>query len=867
MKNKVTDIYNGQNPIYESLKSNIGNINETKEISSEAGISSAMNTFFSILLNSKMENAKTVRGFQEIKNKILGTTTYGAFKQYIISVLQSLSAMDSKQKSVYDKNIQVLSDILSKFDIELGSNEKVFDSIKKSLLANLLNNFEQDLKKREEQMKKTNPKVFKDAVEKGFIVKEEKENVNENDEKNDEEIEEKTGSKAFNRSKESLDAAIAFQGEVNRDKNIPELKGNTQIEKYIKIADDLAKKAQDLQMIDRKGLKTIVTPTGEIKRGDYIRTQNSLINEIIRQKREYVKLKESILKIKVSADKQLCKGNKHWDDAKGICVPNSPSNTSSSIEKTTTSSIVLPCKYPIRLNTKCKEVGILQKKLISLIPSVKEFLNDKGGADNIYGKGTALAVNVIWGYLTGNLSQDTSSPLTKEMYDEIMKLNPEDIELTAINTSKVIEMGIEDKIEEKELIENTPVLSFDDFYSILEETYNFQKFDKNQQIFEQPKTTKKLKDECIKRSLDTGKIVDCGVKKTGETEKIEDTGDTGATGGMPTREEWKGLKYVQTGTYAVSFDESLLSAWGKSIAVDAASFFLPGSGLLLKAGTSGLRGLGLRFGGKIGAEKIAQKMTSKWGLKMGTSLVAKSAAKRGSLKTADILSRISVSYFNKYKKIPIPKRVASGVIGGTLGSAALEFLSGRNSFTIEVVDGYIDYPLLIGIKNGLVDTIDGYVSDDDWACISTILAIIKGAWTIDLNENPVSAWKVLKEEYEKDENESLISDIRSVIPKSGDVEGFPRLKASNPQSELQDVDWDTAYEMTINFLNKLEANESKLAENLKRIPKDYIEAILNGDFVEYDEEGNIEGMENEEETITKKDTSKEEETDSVPEII
>ena len=74
-------------------------------------------------------------------------------------------------------------------------------------------------------------------------------------------------STAFNKSKESLDAATAFVGIIARDKYVATLKSNTDLAKYEDIANDLYKKAQDLQMIDRGGALggKIVTPTGEYK--------------------------------------------------------------------------------------------------------------------------------------------------------------------------------------------------------------------------------------------------------------------------------------------------------------------------------------------------------------------------------------------------------------------------------------------------------------------------------------------------------------------------------------------------------------------------------------------------------------------------
>ena len=70
---------------------------------------------------------------------------------------------------------------------------------------------------------------------------------------------------------------------------------------------------------------------------------------------------------------------------------------------------------------------------------------------------------------------------------------------------------------------------------------------------------------------------------------------------------------------------------------------------------------------------------------------------------------------------------------------------------------------------GLVNTIDGYVSDDDIACIASVLAVVKGAWTISNDGQAVSAWGEIKKLYMQSEGEDLTSDINSISAKRGDV--------------------------------------------------------------------------------------------------
>jgi hypothetical protein len=399
--------------------------------------------------------------------------------------------MDLTQKEAYQRNIQFLMDVLGG-DVEaVLSDTKLFDSLKKDTISKLLINFENDLKDREQQLRKTNPKLFGDVVKQGLVVKEAKRTGDESDPEDAE-----FRGQAFNKSKESLDAANAFVGMIDRDKYVAVLKDNADVKRYREIADGLYKKAQDLQMIDRSGALggKIVTASGEFKGKEYKRKQDDLINEIIRQKSEYQRVKDGILKqgglTPPPPIPVVCPPGKKFDSAKGICVDAGGGDGSGATgsKPKPTPTPTTECKFPVKLGTKCKDVATLQNKMMEILPSVKEYLPTVGGADKKYGKGTAKVTNIIWSYLTGN-SLDLKGDLTKDMYDRIMSLTSKDIDLNCYNpaTSQAKEsldweMSIEDKIEEREQIKNAPVLSFEDFYSVVEQTYSLAKLD--EQLFD-----------------------------------------------------------------------------------------------------------------------------------------------------------------------------------------------------------------------------------------------------------------------------------------------------------------------------------------------------------------------------------------------
>ena len=153
----------------------------------------------------------------------------------------------------------------------------------------------------------------------------------------------------------------------------------------------------------------------------------------------------------------------------------------------------------------------------------------------------------------------------------------------------------------------------------------------------------------------------------------------------------------------------------------------------------------------------------------------------------------------------------------------------------------------------MVDTIDGYVSDEDLACVATTLSVIKGAWTISNDGKPISAWGEIKRLYLEDEGEDLSADILSISSKIGDVEGFPSLKANNPLTKISDVPWGSALAEVKDFVSKLDANEAKIKENLSKLPEDYVQAHEEGNYenvtVEELESGEKSGSETEETEI------------------
>ena len=823
MNKNTKDIYKGVNPIYESMMASIledkGTEKKTQALDTISLLSNAMNTFFTILSTGKNESIKTVRGFQEIKNKVLGTNNFGSFRQYLISVIDSLAAMDNAQKDAYRKNIQYITDLLAGTEQTLA-DPKLFDSAKKDTITKLLLNFENDLKEREAQMKKTNPLLLGQVVKQGLVVQEGR-----SGEESDVEDAAFRG-KAFNKSKGSLDAASAFVGMIDRDKYVAVLKNNEDVKRFTEVAAGLYKKAQDLQMIDRKGIVNIITPSGEFKRKDYVRQQDNLLNDIIRQKKEYERIKDGVLKAGGLTPPPVV--------APPIIIPKptgSEGSESGSGDKKPTPAPTSACTFPVKLNTKCNEIGEMQNKLMEIIPSVKEYLPKKGGADKIYGKGTATVSNIIWSYLSGNTGQSLESDLTEEMYKAIMALTAKDIDINtgqivgaAIKDSKKWEMSIEDKIQEREEIKGSPILSFEDFYSVIEESYSFAKLD--EQVFDRLKgqdkgsktepspvvTSVKLKDSCIKDSIAQGKVLPCA----GATEKT----DKPVKPNKPEDQEitWKGLKPVNDGAYTIYFDESWADWWGDTSKGVLIAGLITGAVIITGGAALTVAAPAVLAGTAVEAGVLAA---------ISAGGIGSTLAGAGAIGTAGALASGAGAI-----------ALTAGAIGGA--SIAKWAGSDRKTATILVFNGYIENLAVKAMARGLYNSLAGTVSSQDLLAIYSTLILCRGTYTDNGSGKAVSVWEKIKKDYVAMGGGSLGSEInnitsggaggffKDIVTDMDDIPGFPTsFKTKNPTSGGA-IDFEGAKDACDNGVQLLEGNVTKIAENCKHISEEDLEMLSEG---------------------------------------
>jgi hypothetical protein len=822
----MSGIYKGYNPIFESMKQEL--FEEETKIDTDSLIRAIYDTFINLIVNGTDEAVKTPDGFKAYMEKALQASSLNGIQAEFEKRIDLMAATDKNQAEALNQSRSYIGQLFSTLKSAVGEDskglQKVIDKMT-ALMGSTISSFQSV----EVELQKNESLITRYLAEDS-----EKLTGEEGD------SEDGLADKWYTQlSKNLLDSATSFKGETASAMASKNLAGNSEVQSFSQSSQQYLEQAKQLAISGgRRGLfqtGKLQTASGPMKAKDYRVKAQSLVNEIIRQREEFRKLNYKLSNIPAPTNPiVVCPTGMAFDTAKNACVFVSVPvvNTGGSTRPPkpnpnpapTPTPVKTNCSFPVAVGaSKCSEVASLQGKLISMGSCIADILNAAGGADGRYGKVTAKLANIAYAYMSKSNSFNASGELTQTMYDTIMAGGQPTFQTVdtakkeSLDTSKVLES----KMFEREYKAGTPVLSFGDFSKVLTEAAY---------LSEDVASSGSLA-SCICSTYQSGNIDTNCFSIVPVPNPTGGTGATGATGSeppVPTRDDWSGLKYVNTGSYPISFDESLLSFWTKEIIITALTWWAPGGKYVVKAGSTAIKSLGIKTATRIGLTKLATKIATTASTKVATI---------GAEKVATKLANVSAGYFAKYGAIPIAKRAAGGLIGGTLGASALEFLSGRDTFVVTTIEGFIERNLIMGISKGLVNTLDGYVSDDDWASITQILAVVKGGWTVNEEDKAVSAWSELKRFYIESEGEDLVEDIKSVSAKMGDVEGYPNVKSLSPLSSLSDLDWDLAKAETGRFIDALERNEGKLAENLAKLPQKYVQAHVEGSYVEIDEDG------------------------------
>ena len=785
------NIYKGSNPIFESILKESGlHEQESKKSDPAINIISSLNTIFTMILDSSDEKNKTPEGFDSfLGNKIGSSKDLASLKNVIIPAAKSLSVSGGLDKKYSGESVKFIEANLSALDSVFKDSDS-FQGIKPQI-DEVVAVFRKDLQSRVNDLKKTKTSAMKESE------------ILEQNRRTGEESNVQTGEfegPAFDKSKEAIDAALGFTGEITRDKYTKLLSQDSQVQNFDKIANDLLKQAKDLQLVDRRSLKIVAADGTVYKRKDYKVKIDSLINEIIRQKKEYRRIKDLLLSSALGSSQianQVPVGSTSSGGNQGSQQGGSQQGGSQQGgsqqggSQQGGSKAAAACTFPVKIGSaKCEEVSKLQTKIMDLFPSISKFLESRGKADGKYGKGTSKCVNIILGYLNKNKDISLVGDLTKDGYDSIMALTENDI-IRKTSTPRIdqpkeshgFEKYLKNKIFEAEFNEGVPVLGFDSFAKIIA---ILEDEDKN--------IGYKIPEECLDKSIDSNVIdPDCFSKETTGGKKEGDK-----KGDKPLI-EWKGYKPVQNGAYTIYYDESWSEWWG-----DFAKGALI-SGLIIGA-VAVTGGIAIGAYGAIGAGSL-----------LGGAAGGVTGAAYAAASTTGAIT------------------IASGAIGGA--SIAKWAGSDRQPVTVIVYNGYIENLAVSGMAKGLSNSLEGTVSSPDLLAIMSTLILCRGTYTDNGEGKAVTVWSEVKKKFQAEFGSSIESAIQDVTGEGGvsgffkdiatdmsDIPSLPRFKTKDPISG-NTSDFDGALEACKLALPMLSRNEPKTIENIKDLKEKDLEDL------------------------------------------
>lgn len=783
-KNKMTGIYKGYNPVFESLQKEI--FEQDQKAANPSALSRAIyDVFTSLIIGGKDEAIKTPEGFKAAMDQILRLTSLEGIKMEILKKIDTLIQSDKDQAEALQQSKAYVAQLLDQLVQTIGGKADLVKSVIDDMNS-YIGGTVSGLQSVKAQLQQNESLVSKYVIEKRKGTGDEASPA--------EGIYDKKW--WVNLSKSCLDQAVSFSGETESALTDKRLSSNGEMQKFSEMSQKFIQDARNLATTGRAGLLNlgkIETAGGKMKGEEYRVAATNLVNDILRQRNLFRQLRNSLTNIPTPPIPDIpvvCPVGFVYDANKKSCVakPRPNPNPGPTPSPTPTPTPTSGCEFPIKMGgKKCSEVKAVQEKLISMGSCIKDILAKRGGADGKYGKATAKLCNITYTYLTGATSFSESGDLSKAMYDIIMSgsatiaAKESYYAIPAADFQKIMER----KIFEKESESAGSVISFDDFAKILNEDSVAAML---------PPQVVSLAD-CICKSYVSGVIDATCAKTIVPVPPVPDPEEDKKVW------EWKGLKPLPDGIYGLSFDES----WGEWWASKGTAI---GIGVILVVAIAATAGAFAPAGVAAGTAATRVGLLAKLGTALkGASLVGAKAGARSALTS--------------------PVAIGAGAIGG---AAADSLFDGRSGIAISLFNGYISKTGIVSIARGLSDSYDGYVTKHDIQAFMASLCILRGAWS-DRNGKPVSAWGEVKKRYmEMESGEDIDQQLGrgqygTVTVRA--VENLPDFESDNME-EGSKVNSDDAKKLIEEAVALLDSNEGNMSQNLSNITEEEIKEVKKG---------------------------------------
>jgi hypothetical protein len=802
----MSGIYKGYNPIFESLQREVFE-QETKS-NPELIARTIYDTLVNIILVGSDESIKTPDGFKVFIDKLLQVSSIDGLRQEFTKKVDEYAIKDKAQEAAYQQTRTYLNTLFDQLKQSVGEDAKSFKKI-----LDDMNSYGgttiSALQANKAQLQQNESLLSKYLAEQGGQAGDSTSITG--GEPNTEDI--KTSNKFLQYSKNALDSATSFAGETSAAMSNKAYANNADIQRFSEQAQKLLDQARKIQPIGgNKGLfgsGKVPTASGNLKRADFKVQVQNILTEIVRQREEFNKLKYRIGNVPTPQQTiVVCPVGQAYDPNQQKCVSlvaqdtnvhgaeTTDQNRKKKKKKTGDDNVVTTtdCAFPIQVGSiKCDVVVEVQDALMKLGPCVEDLIKKAGGADGKYGKVTAKLANIYYAYLTKSSSFSATGELTQDMHDKIVGgqrvIQTIDAPAKPVKDSLDYTKVLESKIFEAEYNEGTAVVSFDSFSKIINEA-EVSSAKAPTSGGGDPHLNKPSMADAVCSTYKDDKIIQ-DVIVDPNPKKEEDK----------PKAEWQGLKPAPTGIYVISYDESSGEAALEiaEVAVGTTAVVLTGGAALAYFAPAALTAAA---GGTIAAGALAT----------GTTVaVATGSAALASLSIGAVAAA--------------PVAIGAGAVAG-LGDS---WFGGRTNVAITVANGFISRASMLKLVRGSVNTIDGFVSRKDITAVMATLCVLKGAWTCNKERTAaVSAWADFKERYAKSEEQSFESEVAEIgSTLKRDPQGFPDFDAAD-LSEGDSVDAADALTLIKEAIDRLNTNETKLAENIKDITETEIEAANAG---------------------------------------
>jgi len=279
----MSGIYKGYNPVYESLRKEVFEAESKVDLGVLAR--TIYDTFVNVVMNSSDEAIKTPDGFKAFMDKVLQSSSLEGIKLELEKKIDMIAGADKAQAESINASKSYLSQLFGELVNLVGNDSKGTKDVL-GMMSGFVGSTISGLQGVQAQLSQNESLVSR------YLNEADAEDLTGEESNSEEGLADKWYTQL---SKSLLDTATSFAGETSAAMSNKNLSGDAGIAGFSESAQRYLDQAKDLAITGgRKGILSLgklETASGKMKGKDYRVKAQNLINEIIRQREEFQKLK------------------------------------------------------------------------------------------------------------------------------------------------------------------------------------------------------------------------------------------------------------------------------------------------------------------------------------------------------------------------------------------------------------------------------------------------------------------------------------------------------------------------------------------------------------------------------------------------